>query len=97
MTDTQQKNQRRLKGTVVSDKMTKTVVVAIDRYKEHKKYRKFYKVTKRYKAHDEKSEYHLGDIVMIEAARPFSKEKRWKVVELVKKGSVTAEDKESEN
>ncbi len=70
-----------LKGVVVSDKMPKTAVVAVTRLKEHPKYKKKYKVTNRYKAHDEKGEYHVGDKVMIEECRPMSKEKRWRVVE----------------
>jgi small subunit ribosomal protein S17 len=66
-----------LKGVVVSDKMTKTVVVAVTRLKKHPKYKKYYKVTKKYKAHDEKNEYHVGDKVVIQETRPLSKEKRW--------------------
>lgn len=69
-----------LKGIVVSDKMTKTVVVSVTRLKKHPKYRKYYKVSTRYKAHDEKDEYHLGDKVLIQETRPISKEKRWKVI-----------------
>ena len=71
---------RTLKGVVVSDKMQKTVIVAITRLKKHPKYKKYYKVTKRYKAHDEKSEYHTGDKVVMQAIKPMSKEKRWMVV-----------------
>lgn len=74
---------RILKGVVVSDKMVKTVVVAVDRLKKHPKYRKYYKVTARYKAHDEKSEYHAGDKVLIQETRPVSKEKRWTVIEKI--------------
>lgn len=71
---------RTLKGIVVSDKMAKTVVVAISRLIKHPKYKKYYKVTKRYKAHDEKGEYHTGDKVVIQETRPLSKEKRWIVI-----------------
>lgn len=71
---------RTLKGIVVSDKMAKTVVVAISRLIKHPKYKKYYKVTKRYKAHDEKGEYHTGDKVVIQEMRPLSKEKRWIVI-----------------
>jgi len=70
---------RTLKGVVVSDRMQKTVVVAISRLIKHPKYKKYYKVTKRYKAHDEKGEYHTGDKVVIQETRPLSKEKRWVV------------------
>lgn len=72
--------KKTLKGVVVSDKMSKTVVVAVTRLKEHPKYKKKYKVTNRYKAHNEKGEYHVGDKVMIEECRPMSKEKRWRVI-----------------
>ena len=71
---------RKLQGTVVSDKMTKTVVVAVTRLKKHPKYLKYYKVTKRFKAHDEEGKYHTGDKVTIEETRPISKDKRWMVI-----------------
>jgi len=73
-------NKRVLKGTVVSDKMDKTVVVLIERIKEHKQYRKRYKVSKRYKAHDPENKYHSGDKVMIKECRPISKDKKWIVL-----------------
>lgn len=78
-----QKTKRRLEGVVVSDKMQKTIVVSITRLKKHPKYQKRYKVTKKFKAHDEKNEYHIGDKVIIEETRPLSKEKRWKVIEKI--------------
>jgi small subunit ribosomal protein S17 len=68
------------KGIVVSDKMTKTVVVAVDDFKTHPKYRKKYKSTKRYKAHDEEGKYKMGDTVEIVPCRPMSKDKSYKVV-----------------
>ena len=71
---------RKLKGTVVSDKMKKTRVVAVYRLKKHKLYHKYYRVTKKYKAHDEKNEYKAGDKVVIQESRPLSKEKRWIVI-----------------
>jgi small subunit ribosomal protein S17 len=74
------KKTRTLKGIVASDKMTKTIVVAVTRLIKHPKYKKYYKVTKRYKAHDEKGEYHAGDKVIIRETRPMSKEKRWRVI-----------------
>ena len=74
-----QKKIRRLEGVVVSDKMMKTVVVAVTRRKRHHLYGKYYNVTKRYKAHYEKGEYKVGEKVVIEETRPLSKEKRWKV------------------
>ena len=78
MTDTKsQPKGRTLKGTVVSDKMTKTVVVSITRLKKNEKYQKYFKVSTRYKAHDEKGEYHTGDVVIIRETKPMSKDKRW--------------------
>lgn len=71
--------KKKLQGIVTSDKMSKTVVVDIGRIKEHPKYRKRYEVNKKYKAHDEKQEYKIGDRVVIEECRPISKDKRWRV------------------
>ena len=70
---------RILKGVVVSDKMDKTVVVEVVRLKEHPKYKKRYRLTKRYKAHDEKNKHKIGEHVMIEECRPMSREKRWRI------------------
>lgn len=78
------KSIRQLIGTVVSAKMQKTIVVAVDKLKLQEKYRKQYKLTKKYKAHDEKGEYKAGDRVVIQETKPMSKEKRWKVVGKVK-------------
>jgi small subunit ribosomal protein S17 len=75
-------------GTVVSDKMQKTVVVAVDSTTRHRLYNKTHKRTKRYKAHDEHNQCHLGDRVRIVETRPLSKEKRWRVVEILTKGNV---------
>jgi len=85
----QKKKKRRLRGVIVSDKMQKTVVVAVTRLKRHPKYKKYFKVTKKFKAHDEKNEYKIGDIVLIEQTRPISKEKRWRVLKKV--GSIKME------
>lgn len=68
------------RGVIVSDKMNKTVVVAVDSFKTHPKYKKKFKVTKRYKAHDEENKYKVGDIVEVVPCRPRSKDKRYKVV-----------------
>jgi len=81
MTD---KIKRQFKGTVVSDKMNKTLVVRVDRIKTHRKYRKQYKVSRKYKVHDEKNEYHIGDLVVFKETRPLSKDKRWMVVRKLK-------------
>ena len=75
-------------GRVVSAKMDKTVVVRIDRHKRHRLYRKTIRVTRRYKAHDETNACNLGDIVRIAETRPLSRDKRWRVVEIVTKGDV---------
>jgi len=72
--------KRQLNGIVVSNKMKKTVVVEVERIKEHPKYKRRFKVHKRYKAHDEKEECKVGDRVIIEECKPLSKEKRWKVI-----------------
>ena len=74
------KNRKTLKGIVVSDKMQKTVVVSVLTLKKHPRYKRFYKSSKHYKAHDEKGEYHVGDQVLIEETRPISKDKNWKVI-----------------
>jgi small subunit ribosomal protein S17 len=72
--------KRKLQGTIVSDKMNKTRVVAITRLKKHPRYKKYYKVTRRFKAHDENNEYKTGEKVLIEETKPMSKDKRWKII-----------------
>lgn len=74
---------RRLIGQVKSDKMEKTVVVEVVRYRMDPMYKKYVKVRKRYKAHDETNEYRTGDRVEISEHRPLSKQKRWKVSKLI--------------
>ncbi len=74
---------RKLTGTIMSDKMDKTVVVRVDRVVTHPRYHKQYQVSTRFKAHDEKNEYHTGDRVVIEETRPYSREKRWRVIRKV--------------
>jgi len=81
MTMTQTTKARTLKGTVVSDKMDKTVVVNVTRYIAHKKYGKYYKIDKRYKAHDENNVYKVGDKVIIGESKPISKDKTFVVIE----------------
>lgn len=71
---------RKLQGTVVSDKMQKTRVVAVDRMKKHPRYEKYFTVTERFKAHDEKNEFKKGDKVTIQETRPMSRDKRWTIV-----------------
>lgn len=74
-------NHRLFQGTVVSDAMQKTIVVRVDRIVVHPKYKKRYRVSKRYKVHDEKNAHKVGDTVQFVACRPLSKEKRWRVLE----------------
>jgi small subunit ribosomal protein S17 len=78
MTSAAKKQQ--LRGLVVSDKMDKTVVVQVDTHKRHEKYHKAYKVSKRYKAHDETNQYHVGDVVTIESTKPMSRDKKFIVI-----------------
>jgi len=75
--------KKTLQGKVVSDKMQKTVVVEVERVKEHPKYKRRFKVHKKYKAHDEKGEFHVGDTVIIEETNPISKDKKWKVIQKI--------------
>ncbi len=83
---------RTLQGTVVSAKMHKTIVVRVDILKKHPKYGKHYRASKRFKAHDEKSEYRVGDSILMQETRPLSKEKRWTVIELMKRQEVAVEE-----
>jgi small subunit ribosomal protein S17 len=73
-------NNKTLKGVVVSDKMDKTVVVAVSRFVKHPMYGKYYQVTKKYKAHDPENKYKVGDKVAIAPTRPISKDKHFKIV-----------------
>ena len=75
--------KKQLTGTIVSNKMQKTLVVEVERIKQHPRYKKRYKVHKKYKAHYEEGEYHNGDKVIIEECRPISKDKRWKVIKKI--------------
>ena len=75
--------KRKLTGKVVSDKMQKTVVVQVQRLKQHPKYRRVLRIHKKYKADDAREEYKVGDRVVIEESRPLSKDKKWKVISKV--------------
>lgn len=68
------------KGVVSSNKMDKTIVVSVDVYKSHSKYKKRFKVTKKFYAHDEENKFQEWDVVTIKETRPLSKLKRWEVV-----------------
>jgi small subunit ribosomal protein S17 len=80
--------QRIIQGTVVSDKMDKTIVITVVRKKKHPLYHKVMSVTERYKAHDEDNKCKLGDVVRITECRPMSKDKRWRLIEVLTKGDV---------
>ena len=81
-----ERNVRKTKiGKVISDKMDKTVVVAVEELEKHKVYKKQVKRTVKFHAHDENNEAHVGDKVSILETRPRSKTKRWRVVEVVEK------------
>ncbi len=80
--------QKILQGTVASNKMEKTVVVVVERRKKHRLYHKVMTLTTRYKAHDDVNACAIGDLVRIEECRPISKEKRWRVIEILTKGDV---------
>jgi len=86
---------RKLKGIITSDKMDKTCVVTVNRLKKHKRYLKYFKVTKKYKSHDENNQYKEGDEVIIEETRPLSKEKRWRIIGYVTKQESKNEAKDS--
>jgi len=72
--------KRKFNGVVVSDKMNKTIVVRVERVQVHKKYKKRYTVSKKYKVHDEKEQFKIGDKVSFVECRPLSKDKRWRVL-----------------
>ena len=71
---------RVIKGTIISDKMQKTAVVEVLRLKKHPKYKKYYKVSQKFKAHNPEDQYHTGDKVLMQETRPMSKDKRWKII-----------------
>ncbi len=78
--ETKKNSGKILSGVVVSDKMKKTVVVVVNRFVKHPKYGKYFKVSKKYKAHDENNDFKVGDKVKIMECPPISKDKRFKVL-----------------
>ncbi|GAA5345872.1 30S ribosomal protein S17 [Planifilum fimeticola] len=83
------RNQRKVRiGKVVSDKMDKTIVVAVETYKRDPLYGKRVRYTKKFKAHDEENKAKVGDVVKIMETRPLSKEKRWRLVEILEKAVI---------
>ena len=78
-------NRKTRVGIVVSDKMDKTIVVAVEEHVKHPLYKKIVKDTYKLKAHDENNECHVGDTVKVMETRPLSKDKRWRLVEIMEK------------
>jgi small subunit ribosomal protein S17 len=83
--------RKQRQGIVVSTKMQKTIVVRVDEVKAHPKYFKTITVSKNYHVHDENNDAHVGDEVSIMETRPLSRTKRWRLVEIKKKGAVSLE------
>lgn len=83
--ETDYRNKKKLVGVVTSDKMDKTVVVKVDRLVRHPVYMKYLKRSAKYKAHDEQNKCVVGDKVLISEARPLSRDKRWRVSEILDK------------
>jgi len=84
--NTEERNLRKERiGKVVSNKMTKTITIAVDRKVKHAIYGKFQNKTTKFMAHDEKNEANIGDTVRISETRPLSKNKRWRLVEIIEK------------
>lgn len=81
-------NKRTLTGRVVSDKMDKTVTVLVERRVKHPLYGKVITRSKKYHAHDERNEFHEGDLVTIEECRPLARNKSWRVINLIEKARV---------
>ena len=86
-----QKHHKELIGTVISNKMQKTIVVEVTRKKAHPMYKRVIAIRKKFYAHDEKNEAHSGDVVRIEESRPLSKLKRWTLKEIVRKTALVPE------
>lgn len=85
----EERNNRKVQiGKVVSDKMDKTITVSVETYKRHTLYGKRVKYTKKFKAHDENNQAKIGDIVKIMETRPLSKDKRWRLVEVVEEAVI---------
>lgn len=83
------KLKRTLTGTVVSDKMDKTVTVLVERKVKHPLLGKIVRVSKKYHAHDEENAFHAGDVVVIEETRPLSRTKSWRVTKLVQNSTAS--------
>lgn len=86
--------RKKFTGTVISDRMQKTIIVRITRISKHPKYGRIMKKYNKFKAHDEKNSAKVGDVVRIEETRPLSKDKRFRLIEIIKKAQVHSEIKE---
>jgi len=86
-----QVNHKNLIGTVTSNRMQKTIVVEVTRKKAHPLYKRVISIRKKFYAHDEKNEAHIGDVVRIEESRPLSRLKRWTLKEIVRKTALVPE------
>lgn len=86
---TRPKHRQQKVGRVVSDKMQKTIVVAVETMKHHPVYRRTYRQTAKFKAHDEVNSARIGDLVRIEETRPLSKDKRWRLIAIIKRAEQT--------
>lgn len=85
MAETVAGSRRVLRGVVVSDKMDKTIVVEVRTLRAHPTYKKRFRTTKKYYAHDEQNQCGIGDLVTISETRPFSRLKRWRLLDIVEK------------
>lgn len=88
MSERRTSSGKQLTGQVVSDKMDKTVVVQVEHLSRHPRYGKVLRVRKKYKAHDEENACRVGDVVRIIESRPLSREKRWRVEEILKRAAI---------
>jgi small subunit ribosomal protein S17 len=84
--------KKQLKGKIVSDKMDKTVIVEVATEKKHRRYKSTYLSHKRYKVHDEKNEFVIGDEIIIEETKPISKDKTWRVKQSLSEPKAKAEE-----
>lgn len=87
--ETSQGRRQQKVGRVVSDKMQKTIVVAVETLNRHRVYKRTFRSTTKFKAHDEQNTARIGDIVRIEETRPLSKEKRWRLIEILQRAEQT--------
>ena len=88
-----QANTKTMTGKVVSNKMNKTVVIKVERRFAHPVFKKVVKTTKKYKVHDEKNECLEGDIIRIQETRPLSKEKRWRLLDIITRVKLAKKEK----